>query len=368
MQISDIIKMFDEWAPKWVAWEKDNVGLQVGDQERSVKKVLVTLDVTKQIIREAITQKTELIISHHPLLFRPPATITRHEPVGELVLLLAENKIALFSAHTNLDYTTDGVSFTLAKTLGVENITFLTPLKKSLAKIVVFIPDGYVEQVMQSMSSAGAGVIGEYTSCSFGTKGKGSFRGSPSSSPVLGKRGELESVEETRLEMISPRADVAHVIAAMKSSHPYEEVAYDIYYIENPNPNFGMGAIGNLPKSQSLGVFLKTIKQKLGTSALRFSGKTTEKIQRVAVCGGGGSGLLQDSIAAEADVFVTSDIRYHTFHAAEDKIALVDAGHFETEHTIVKPIADRLRAAARIAQEPLTVRITKHLSNPIQTI
>jgi dinuclear metal center YbgI/SA1388 family protein len=368
MRIADIIKVFDEWAPSWVAWEKDNVGLQVGDKQRGVTKILITLDVTRQTIAEAIEKKVELIISHHPLLFRPPSAITTNDTIGELVLLLAEHKIALFSAHTNLDFTHGGVSFALAETLGLKKSRFLSPLKHSLAKIIVFIPEGYVDHVIHAMTQAGAGIIGEYSSCSFGTKGKGSYRGSELSNPFAGKQGKLEFVEETRLEMIAPRANLSSVIAAMKTVHPYEEIAYDVYLVENSSPNFGMGVLGVLPKPQTLGSFLKSVKRKLGAKSLRFTGNIAANIQNVAVCGGAGSDLLPKAVAAKADVFVTADVRYHAFHTAVDKIAIVDAGHWETEQIILKPIADRLRSAAHAANKPITVFLTKHITNPIQTI
>jgi dinuclear metal center YbgI/SA1388 family protein len=368
MRIADVIKVFEEWAPSWVAWEKDSVGLQVGDKQCGVTKILITLDVTKQTIAEAIEKKVELIISHHPLLFRPPSAITTSDTIGELVLQLAENRIALFSAHTNLDFTYGGVSFALAETLGLKKMHFLSPLKHSLAKIIVFIPEGHVDRVMHAMAQAGAGVIGEYSSCSFGTKGKGSYHGSELSNPFAGKRGKLEFIEETRLEMVAPRANLPSVITAMKTVHPYEEIAYDVYLVENPNPNFGMGVLGILPKPQSLGSFLKFVKRKLGARSLRFTGDSTAKIQSVAVCGGAGSDLLPNAIAAKADVFITADVRYHTFCTAVDKIAIVDAGHWETEQIILKPIADRLRSAAHTANKPITVFLTKHITNPIQTI
>ena len=367
MRITDIIQVFEEWAPKWVAWEKDNVGLQVGDKQRNVTRVLVTLDVTKQTVAEAIARRTELIVSHHPLLFRPPSAITTNDTIGKIVLRLAECGIALFSAHTNLDFAQGGVSFALAKALELENIRFLSPLKNSLAKIVVFVPEGHIEHVMHAMTQEGAGVIGEYSSCSFGIKGRGSFRGSTTSNPFIGKQRNLEFVEETRLEMITPRANVARVIAAMKAVHPYEEVAYDVYLVENPNPNFGMGAVGTLPKPQSLGTFLKFLKRTLSSEVLRFTGNTASKIRKVAICSGSGSDLLSDAVAAKADVFITADVSYHAFHTAVDNIALVDAGHWETEHIILKPIADRIRSAARSANKPLSVFVTKHITNPIQT-
>ncbi|MCX6121774.1 MAG: Nif3-like dinuclear metal center hexameric protein [Ignavibacteriales bacterium] len=368
LHVSNIVQLFEDWAPKWVAWEKDNVGLQVGDKRNKVTKILVTLDVTRQIVHDAISQKVELIVSHHPLLFRPPSAIIANDPIGELVLLLAEHKIALFSAHTNLDYAQGGVSFSLAKVLGLKNIRFLTLLKNSLAKIVVFVPEGHVERVRNAMTQAGAGVIGNYSSCSFGTKGTGTFNGSAASIPFLGKRGNLESVEETRLEMIASRAIVSDVVAAVKAVHPYEEPAYDIDFVENLNPNFGMGALGMLPKPQSLELFLKSIKRTLGVGALRYTGSLAHKIQNVAVCGGAGADLLPDALAAKADVFVTADVRYHTFQKATDGIALIDAGHWETEQTILKPIAARLRSAARAAHEPLTVFMTKHKTNPIKIL
>ena len=360
--------MFEEWAPRWVAWEKDNVGLQIGNQLQEVTNILITLDVTKQTVTEAIARKTELIISHHPLLFHPPSSITTNDTVGELILRLAEHKISLFSAHTNLDFTQGGVSFVLAESLGLQNIQFLSPLKNSLSKIVVFIPEGHVEQVMHAMTQAGAGTIGKYSSCSFGTKGTGSFRGSPSSNPFQGRSQNLEYVKETRLEMITPRARVNGVIAAMKTIHPYEEIAYDIYTVENLNSNFGMGAFGTLLKPQPLGTFLKFVKRILGSEMLRFTGRTKNEVRNIAVCSGAGSDLLSDAIAAKADVFITADVRYHAFHTASGNIALVDAGHWETEQIVLKPIADRIRSVARKANEPLNVWITKHRTNPIQTM
>jgi len=368
LRVTNIVQIFEEWAPQWVAWEKDNVGLQVGDEHNKVTRILVTLDVTEQIVYEAIAQKAELIVSHHPLLFRPPSAMVASDPIGKVVLQLAEQKIALFSAHTNLDYAQGGVNFALAEKLGLKDIRFLTPLNNSLSKIVVFVPVGHVERMLSAMTHAGAGVLGKYSSCSFGSKGTGSFYGSPVSNPFLGKRRKLEFVDETRLEMIAPRDVVSDVIAAIKAVHPYEEPAYDIYFTENTNPNFGMGALGRLPKPQQLGYFLRSLKRILSVEALRFTGSLTHKIQNIAVCGGAGSDLLPEAITAKADALITADVRYHAFQKANNSIALIDAGHWETEHVILKPIAARLRSAARAAHEPLTVFITKHKTNPIKIL
>ncbi|MBI3578914.1 MAG: Nif3-like dinuclear metal center hexameric protein [Ignavibacteriales bacterium] len=365
MTIADIEQFFELWAPKWAAWERDNVGLQIGDRTRRVKSVLVALDVTPTIIAEAIAKKIDLIISHHPLLFRPPSSITTSDEIGRMILSLAESRIALYSAHTNLDFTRDGVSFALANTLGLNDVRFLSPLQGTLVKIVVFVPQEYVDKVAHAMAHAGAGVIGEYTSCSFQTNGTGTFSGSKNAKPFLGTKEKLETVQEVRLEMVAPKARAQVIVNAMKTAHPYEEAAYDIYPLENTNLNFGMGAIGNLKKRISLKSFLTSAKKALNAEGLRYTGKLSGQVQRIAVCGGSGSDLLGDAIRAKADVLITADVRYHTFHSAENNIALVDAGHWETEHIILEPIAVRLREAAKQSGDTVTIVVTKNSTNPI---
>lgn len=365
MTIADIEQFFELWAPKWAAWERDNVGLQIGDRTRTVKSVLIALDVTPNIIAEAIAKKNDLIVSHHPLLFRPPSSITTNDEVGRMILSLAENRIALYSAHTNLDFTRDGVSFALANALGLNDVRFLSPLQGTLVKIVVFVPQEYVNKISHAMANAGAGVIGEYTSCSFQTNGMGAFRGSKNAKPFLGTKEKLETVHEVRIEMIAPKARAQEIINVIKTAHPYEEAAYDVYPLENTNPNFGMGAIGALKKRISLRSFLTSAKKALNAEGLRYTGKLSGQVQRIAVCGGSGSDLLKDAIRAKADVLITADVRYHTFHSAENNIALVDAGHWETEHIILKPIAARLREAAKQSGDTVTIIVTKNSTNPI---
>ncbi|HEY4612723.1 MAG TPA: Nif3-like dinuclear metal center hexameric protein [Bacteroidota bacterium] len=364
MTIADIEQIVESWAPKWTAWERDNVGLQIGNRLQHVGRVLVALDVTEKIVAEAKSKKVDLIVSHHPLLFRPLSTITTANESGRMVLQLAQSNIGVYSAHTNLDFTNGGVSFALAKTLGLNNIKFLSPLQGTLAKIVVFVPSSYVERVAEAMSQAGAGIIGEYDSCSFRLRGVGTFRGSSRSKPFTGKAGTLETVDEIRLEMIAPRATVNTVVAAMKKRHPYEEVAYDVYPLENDNPNYGMGAIGKLSTSVPLKTLLQRVKKSLKAEAVRYTGDLKRRIHNVAVCGGSGSDLLPLAIKAGADAFVTADVRYHTYHSAEGQIALIDAGHWETEHVILEPLAERLRQAARLRNERLAVSITQYSTNP----
>ncbi|MGA3244536.1 MAG: Nif3-like dinuclear metal center hexameric protein [Bacteroidota bacterium] len=367
MKLAEIEQFFESWVPKWTAWERDNVGLQVGRRSRRVKNVLVALDVTPEIVGEAIRKKIDLIVSHHPLLFRPPSSISDSNPVGSLLLSLAEHRIAVYSTHTNLDASSEGVSFALARALGVQKPVFLAPLKDSLVKLAVFVPAGYVDRVTAAMANAGAGVIGEYESCSFRMDGKGTFRGSDKSNPFLGKRQQLEDVEETRLEMIVPRERVNAVVAALKSVHPYEQVAYDLYTLENTNPNFGMGAVGDLPRSMTVKEFLTKLKKAISAESVRYSGALNQKIRRVAVCGGAGSELLDQAISAKADIFVTADVRYHPFHDAAGRIVLVDAGHWETEQCVLPVLASKLRTWAASQDESLVVSITQHSTNPIHS-
>ncbi len=367
MKLAEIEQFLESWAPRWTAWERDNVGLQIGRRSRKVRNVLVALDVTPEIVGEAIRKKVDLIVSHHPLLFRPPSSISDSNPVGSLLLSLAEHRIALYSAHTNLDSAPDGVSFALARALGVQKPAFLAPMKDSLVKLAVFVPAGYVERVTEAMAEAGGGIVGEYDACSFRVGGKGTFRGSDKSNPFVGKPGQLEEVEETRLEMIVPRARVNAVVTALRSVHPYEEVAFDIYTLENTNPNFGMGAVGDLPRSLTVKEFLTKLRTAIRAESVRHSGALNQRIRRVAVCGGAGSELLEHAISANADVFVTADVRYHLFHEAAGRIVLVDAGHWETEQAVLPVVASKLRAWAATKKESLVVSITQHSTNPIHS-
>jgi dinuclear metal center YbgI/SA1388 family protein len=367
MKLTDIEQFFESWAPSWTAWERDNVGLQIGRRSRRVKNVLIALDVTPEIVSEAIQKKVDLVVSHHPLLFRPASSISDSNATGSILLSLAESRIALYSMHTNLDSAADGVSFALACALGIQKPSFLAPMKDSLVKLSVNVPDEHVNRVTDAMAEAGAGIIGQYERCSFRMHGKGTFRGSERTRPFLGKPLQVEEAEEIRLEMIVARARVKAVVAAMKTVHPYEEVAYDLYTLENPNPNFGMGAIGDLPRTITVRGFLTKLKKALLADSVRFSGALSQKVQRIAVCGGGGSELLEQAIGAKADLFVTADVRYHTFHGAAGRIVLVDAGHWETEQVVLPVIASKLRSWSASKGENLVVSVSEHSTNPIHS-
>jgi len=365
MTVSDVETIMEQWAPRWIAWDRDNVGLQVGDRNASVRRILLCLDVTRDIVDEAIRKKADMLISHHPLLFHPPTSITKSDLQGELILRLAENRIALYSSHTNLDFTRDGVSFALAHALGLRNIRFLSSLKGLMSKLAVFVPQGSVGKVLEAMADAGAGTIGNYSHCSFQVDGRGTFLGSAEANPAVGKRGVLETTAEVRLEMILPRSAVGRVATAMKSVHPYEEVAYDVYPLDNESTDFGMGAIGELESSVSLKDFLKRVRKALDAEAVKAAGNAKGRIQRVAVCGGSGSDLLPAAIQSGAEAFVTADVRYHTFLDADGRLALVDAGHWETEHPVLPVIESRLQQACDERKERVSITVTRQRTSPI---
>ncbi len=358
----------DDWAPRWTAWERDNVGLQVGRAGQPVRRVLVTLDVTDAVVDEAIGRRADLIVSHHPLIFRPLSSVSDADPVSRLILRLAERRMALFAAHTNLDAARDGVSFALARRLGLTDLKFLAPLRDTLAKIVVFVPAAHLERVRDAMAAEGAGVIGAYDSCAFSSPGTGSFRPGPGAAPFIGESGRLELAEEYRLEMICPRALVDRVLRAMRLVHPYEEVAADVYDVQNRDPNAGMGVIGTLDRAESLTAFARRVKARLGSHALRMAGTGTRRVRRVAVCGGSGSELIADAARAGADVFVTADVRYHAWHHLPPGLTLMDAGHWETEQVIVPVIAQRLQAMARQRRAALSVFRTELITNPVRSL
>ncbi len=348
MRCDKIIKIIEDWAPKSIAWDKDNVGLQVGSLRREVKNILICLDVDERVVDEASRKKCNLIISHHPLLFRSLKKLdVGNDKKSRIIEKLIKKDITLYSAHTNLDFTKDGVSFQLANRLKLTNPKFLVNLSSNQNKLVVFVPSTHADKVAEAMHNAGAGIIGEYTNCSFRTLGTGTFSGSAKSNPTAGIKGNIESVEEVKIEVLVNSFDVSKVVATMKKAHPYEEVAYDVYPTSNDNVNYGMGVIGELKEELSEKEFLNHVSKSLKIKNLRYAKGLKSRIKKVAVCGGSGSDLLDTAIQSNADAFVTADVKYHTFQDAENEILLVDAGHFETEI----PVLDEVK---KIIEKSLT--------------
>ncbi len=365
MQCKEVIKHIEEWAPKAIAWDKDNVGLQVGTTRRKIKNVMLSLDLNEKVIEQAIKKRCNLIITHHPLLFNPLTKIdTESDSKSKLVEKLIKNDVTLYSAHTNLDFTKDGVSFQLAKRLNLQNINFLHHLNENQIKLVVFVPEDNVEKVSSAIHRSGGGIIGNYSNCSFRIKGTGTFKGAEQTSPAIGTKGKLESVDEIRLEVIVDNWKLPEVIIAMKSAHPYEEVAYDLYPLKNENLNYGVGAIGELKQPMNKNEFLDFVSKKLNAKNLRYSNGKKGNIKRVAVCGGSCSDLLNEASKLNADAFITADVKYHSFQDAEGKILFIDAGHYETEIHSIDEIQKRLEL---ILHKEKRIKVYKYSgsTNPI---
>jgi dinuclear metal center YbgI/SA1388 family protein len=362
-----ISKHLEEWAPLGAAWNKDNVGLQAGKLEREIKNILLTLDVTAEIVDEALTKNCNLIISHHPLLFFPIKKLNfDNDSRSQIIEKLIKHDITLLSYHTNLDFTKDGVSFQLAKRIGLTNIEFLSPSSTKRKKVVVYVPLNSVEVVAEALFKMGGGSIGDYSKCSNQINIKGTFLGSELSNPVIGQKGNFETVDEIRLEVIFDEWNINNAIKTIKEVHPYEEPAFEVYEIDNPNFQYGAGAIGLLKEELDENEFLLKITNDLSLSNLRFTKGSGKKIKKVAVCGGSGSDLLSTAINQKADAFITADVKYHTFQDAEGKICLIDAGHFETEVPVLQEVKNRIDYFLLSHQSNSKVLLSEKRTNPIE--
>lgn len=332
MNVGELIKQIEDWAPPGAAWEKDNVGLQIGSRGDKLKNILLCLELDDEVLKEAIKKKCNFIFTHHPLIFNPIKKLDfQKDNQAQLIQKLIKNNISLYSAHTNLDFTKDGVSFELAQMLKLKNVKFLELAEGNQFKISVFVPEESVEKLSAELFNSGAGIIGNYENCSFRLKGEGTFKGNEKARPVIGKKGKVEKVNEIRLELIVDVWNLKNAINAIKEFHPYEEPAYDIYPLKNKNTNYGAGAIGELTNELSEKEFLKYVTTLLKTCRLKYCSGNGKMIKRIAVCGGSGSELLNNAINSRADAFITADIKYHTYQEAYGKILMIDAGHYETE-------------------------------------
>ena len=368
MTVQDVATALEAWAPPGSKLSYDNVGLQVGDPNRAVTTVLIALDLTPAVVDEAEAMGADLIVTHHPLLFKPLKRLGPTDFVSGLAYRLAQLGIAYYAIHTNLDAAPDGVSFALAEHLGLESVRFLDGMRDSLAKLVTFVPASHADAVRAALAEAGAGRIGDYTACSFSSSGTGRFRPGAGTDPFSGTPGALESVDEVRLEVEVARWDVARIVRALLQAHPYEEVAYDVYHVEQSATRAGLGAVGTLATPEPLRDFLRRVSDRLDAASLRYVGDDDALIETVAVCGGSGSSLIAQARAAGADAYVTADVTYHTFFEplsldGTPQLALIDAGHYETEWITERLLTDWLAAQF----EGLSVRATAHRTSPMRT-
>lgn len=330
MKISQIISKLEKFAPPSLQESYDNSGLLVGDKNNEVTSVLLTLDITEDVVEEAKSKNCNLIIAHHPIIFSGLKTLTGNTYIERTVIKAIQNNIALYAIHTNLDNVINGVNKKFANKIGLTNTKILSPKKNTLKKLTTYVPLVNTDDILEALAAAGAGNIGEYENCSFQHTGIGTFKPTKNANPHIGEAEKLEHVQENKIEVIVPEYAVSNVLKALNESHPYEEVAYYLSPLENINQEIGSGMLGELSTEMDSNAFLSHLKSSLNLDVIKFT-PFNEKIQKVAICGGSGRFLLNNAISSGADAFVSADFKYHEYFDAENKIMICDIGHYESE-------------------------------------
>ena len=343
MKLKEITSYLESLAPLSSQASYDNCGLIIGSFDMEVTGAIICLDSTEAIVEEAIQKGCNLIIAHHPIVFSGLKKLNGKNYIERTVIKAIENKIAIYAIHTNLDNYRFGVNYEIAKRLGLENLHILSPNENVLCKISVFVPSEYAQTVSEEMFKAGAGKIGNYEECSFEQTGIGSFKPLQNSTPFSGAIGQKTTVDEIKIEVISTTHVLSSVVHAMKSVHPYEEVAYDIVSIQNKHSFEGSGMVGYLKSEMDEKSFLALLKSTFNCGIIRHTSLLNKPIKTVAFCGGSGSFLLKNAKQIKADIFITGDYKYHDFFDSENQIVIADIGHFESEQFTTNLLADILK-------------------------
>ncbi|RNI30524.1 Nif3-like dinuclear metal center hexameric protein [Rufibacter latericius] len=330
-KIKEVVKVLERYAPPAYQESYDNALLQVGDPNTTVTRVLVTLDCTLEVVEEAIERGCNLIVAHHPVIFKPLKSLTGKTPVERILLKALQNEVAIFACHTNLDHVHNGVNAKLCEKLEIKNPKVLAPKTQLLTKLETYVPLEDTEKVLAALHQAGAGQIGDYSDCSFRITGTGRFTPSAQANPHIGEPCKTEETIENKIEVIFPTFKQNQIMRALLQAHPYEEVAHYLVALQNEDQEVGAGMVGELEEALSPETFVKHVKEKLQIETFRHTAWPQKPIKRVAVCGGAGSFLTRHAKAANADVFITADLKYHEFFEATEQFTLVDVGHYESE-------------------------------------
>jgi len=361
MLVSDIIKILEEFAPLSLQENYDNSGLLIGSKNSSITGILLTIDITEDVVNEAIEKKCNFIISHHPLIFKPIKRLTNETETQRCIVKLLKNDIAVYAAHTNFDNVIEGVNAKIADKIGLKNRSVLLPISDKLLKLITYVPKLHAVSVRNAIFEAGAGNIGNYDSCSFAVEGFGTFKANDLAQPFVGDVNKLHIEPEIKLEVILPEYVKSQVINALFKSHPYEEPAYDLIPLQNTSNRLGAGIVGDLENEIDELEFLNNLKEIFNCKTIRHTNLLSKKIKRVALCGGSGSFLLKNAILTGADIFISGDFKYHEFFDAKNQILIADLGHFETEqytkHIFYELITKKMPTFA--------VRISETKTNPI---
>jgi dinuclear metal center YbgI/SA1388 family protein len=343
MKTLDIINFLETVAPSSLQESYDNAGLIYGAPETECTGVLVCLDVTEAVIDEAIRMKFNLVIAHHPLVFKGLKKLNPDRGISQVLVKAIKNDISVYAIHTNLDNVITGVNNKIADKLGLADRKILVGKEGLLKKLVCYVPVAHLDPLQQALFTAGAGQIGQYSECSFAVKGEGTFKAGDGADPFVGAVGKRHMEEEMRLEVMFSSWQQKKVLAAMREAHPYEEIAFDIINLENLHNEVGSGLTGVLQEPLTPDTFFGLVKERFSAPVIRFSPLTGKKIQKIAVCGGAGSFLISNAIAAGVDLFLTADLKYHDFFEADGRIVLADMGHFESEQFTQDLLFDLLK-------------------------
>jgi len=361
MKIKEITQFLEGIAPLNYQESYDNSGLIVGDENKEVTSVLICLDSVEQVIDEAIENGCNLVIAHHPIVFSGLKKLNGKNHIERTIIKAIKNDIAIYAIHTNLDNVKGGVSCKIADILGLKNQKILAPKRDLLRKLEVYVPKENAEEVQSALFSSGAGCVGDYKNCSFQSEGVGTFLPTQDANPAIGKKGKQERVEEVKIEVVFPKNMEKRLISEMKKAHPYEEVAHQIYILDNVFQEVGSGIVGELETEIDSDVFLKSLKNTMKTDCVRHTKLVKNTIKKVAVCGGSGSFLLNNAKVVGADIFITADFKYHEFFNTENNIIIADIGHYESEQFTKELIYDLLiNNFSKFA-----VRLSKVNTNPI---
>jgi dinuclear metal center YbgI/SA1388 family protein len=362
MKIKDLTQFLEQIAPPQYQESYDNAGLIVGDSNAEVTGVLVCLDAIETVIDEAISEDCNVVIAHHPIIFKGLKRFTGKNYVERTVIKAIKNDIAIYAIHTNLDNVFhNGVNRKIAEILSLKNLKILAPKKQILMKLTTFIPKVNTQAVLDALYSAGAGQIGDYQNCSFRTEGVGTFKPTGDANPHIGSLDKDEEVVENRVEVIFPSFLENKILSALKTAHPYEEVAYYLHLLENTHQEVGSGMVGELESEMSETDFLLFLKDKMKVGCVKYTALRHKNIQKIAVCGGAGGFLLNNAIGAGVDIFITSDYKYHEFFDADGKIIIADIGHYESEQFTVDLLGDIVQNKFK----NMRVFLTKMNTNPV---
>ena len=331
MIVQDVIRHLETLAPIAYAEEFDNVGLLVGDNEMKISGILVTLDTLEAVVDEAIEKNCNMIVSFHPIIFKGLKSITGKTYVERVVIKALKNNIAIYAIHTALDNALEGVNATICTTLGIQEQKILIPQKRTIKKLTTYVPEEHAEEVKQALFNNGAGQIGNYSNCSFCTKGEGTFEGNENSNPIVGQPKVLHKAKEVQVNVTYQKHLEKTIISSLFKAHPYEEVAYEVTTLDNNNQHIGMGMVGSLKSPVDEKEFLDFVAKQFQSKSVRHSPLLGTPIQKVAVLGGSGSFAIEAAKATNADAFISADLKYHDFFTAEDQLLLIDVGHYESE-------------------------------------